>query len=168
MTLRTVTSLKTDLTTGGSAGKDIDHKLLLDFLDSLADNSGTSTQLFKYQLLWQLIGANMNVTTDQALTKIGTFTNYLIMNIRAQNASTSLTTAQGQMYSAISKGGDAMFANGATTAYTALTGATLGQSINPSAVAFGGRADTNLYLSLTIAQGGAATADFYVFGVPLS
>jgi len=53
------------------------------------------------QLLGKLIGANMNVTTDQAIpiTRIGT-QKYLITKIFVTNASTSLTAADGGIYTA--------------------------------------------------------------------
>ena len=116
------------------------------------------------QLLGKLIGANMNVTTDQAIpiTRIGT-QKYLITKIFVTNASTSLTAADGGIYTATSKGGTAIVA--AAQVYTALTAATVGLdltlAVNNTYVL------DNLYLSLTGAQGGAATADIYVFGIIL-
>ena len=116
------------------------------------------------QLIGKLIGANMNVTTDQAIpiTRIGS-QKYLITKIFVTNASTSLTAADGGIYTATSKGGTAIVA--AAQVYTALTAATVGLdltlAVNNTYVL------DNLYLSLTGAQGGAATADIYVFGVIL-
>ena len=121
---------------------------------------GTGTE----QLLGKLIGANMNVTTDQAIpiTRIGS-QKYLITKIFVTNASTSLTAADGGIYTATSKGGTAIVA--AAQVYTALTAATVGLdltlAVNNTYVL------DNIYLSLTGAQGGAATADIYVFGVIL-
>lgn len=116
------------------------------------------------QLLGKLIGANMNVTTDQAIpiTRIGS-QKYLITKIFVTNASTSLTAADGGIYTATSKGGTAIVA--AAQVYTALTAATVGLdltlAVNNTYVL------DNLYLSLTGTQGGAATADIYVFGIVL-
>jgi len=116
------------------------------------------------QLLGKLIGANMNVTTDQAIpiTRIGT-QKYLITKIFVTNASTSLTAADGGIYTATSKGGTAIVA--AAQVYTALTAATVGLDLT-LAVNNTYTLD-NIYLSLTGAQGGAATADIYVFGIVL-
>lgn len=116
------------------------------------------------QLLGKLIGANMNVTTDQAIpiTRIGT-QKYLITKIFVTNASTSLTNADGGIYTTTSKGGTAIVA--AAQVYTALTAATVGLDLT-LAVNNTYTLD-NLYLSLTGAQGGAATADIYVFGIVL-
>ena len=116
------------------------------------------------QLIGKLIGANMNVTTDQAIpiTRIGT-QKYLITKIFVTNASTSLTAADGGIYTATSKGGTAIVA--AAQVYTALTAATVGLDLT-LAVNNTYTLD-NIYLSLTGAQGGAATADIYVFGIIL-
>ena len=124
-----------------------------------------------------LKSANFNVTTDQAITidpltttsagYLSSATKYVITDIRVMNGSISLTTAQGGFYTAASKGGTIIGAT--TTAYTACTGATTVQKL--SAVT---NMDTNtftaatLYLSLTTAQGSAATADVYVFGYPIN
>jgi len=126
--------------------------------------AGQVTATGNDQLLGKLIGANMNATTDQAIpiTRIGT-QKYLITKIFVTNASTSLTAADGGIYTATSKGGTAIVA--AAQVYTALTAATVGLdltlAVNNTYVL------DNLYLSLTGAQGGAATADIYVFGIVL-
>jgi len=126
--------------------------------------AGQVTATGNDQLLGKLIGANMNVTTDQAIpiTRIGT-QKYLITKIFVTNASTSLTAADGGIYTATSKGGTAIVA--AAQVYTALTAATVGLDLT-LAVNNTYTLD-NIYLSLTGAQGGAATADIYVFGIVL-
>lgn len=112
-------------------------------------------------LLGQLIGANMNVTTDQAIpiTRIGS-KRYVITRITVTNASTSLTNADGGIYTATSKGGTAVVA--AAQVYTALTSATVALDLT---LAVNNTYNVNnLYLSLTGTQGGAATADVRVYG----
>lgn len=112
-------------------------------------------------LLGQLIGANMNVLTDQAIpiTRIGS-KRYQITRITVTNASTSLTAADGGIYTATSKGGTAVVA--ATQVYTALTSATVALDLT---LAVNNTYNvSNLYLSLTGTQGGAATADVRVYG----
>lgn len=113
------------------------------------------------QLLGKLIGANMNVTTDQAIpiTRIGS-QKYLITKIVVTNASTSLTNADGGIYTTTSKGGTAIVA--AAQVYTALTAATV--ALNLTLAVNNTYVLDNLYFSLTGAQGGASTADIYVFG----
>lgn len=120
------------------------------------------------QLLGRLLSANMNVTTDQAFTwaisggtpNTGLY-RYVVERILVVNASTSLTTAAGGIYDTASKGGVAIVA--AAQAYSALTGATLGLDLT---IAAAGKAIlTNPpILSLTTPQGGAATADMFLFG----
>lgn len=115
------------------------------------------------QVLFRLIGANMNVTTDQALIPYlwTPGQNYLIERIRVVNASVSLTTAAGGVYTAASKGGNAIVA--AAQAYSTLTGPTIGLDLTVAAVGNGLQTAIPI-LSLTTAQGAAATADVYVFG----
>jgi hypothetical protein len=114
-----------------------------------------------------LKSANMNITTDNTipLTLAGA-SKFVITSILVTNASISLTTAQGGVYSAASKGGNAIVAS--TQAYSALTTST---SLLSLTLASAGTNQTyavsNLYLNLTNAQGAAATADIYVFGIPL-
>ena len=123
-----------------------------------------SQQVGQEQVLFRLTGANMNVTTDQEFERLGVFGPYIITTIRCANASTSLTTAAGGIYSAASKGGDTLVAAG--QAYSTLTGSTLGLDLTLAAVARGIRTGAPI-LSLTTGQGGAATADFYVIGIRL-
>lgn len=112
-------------------------------------------------LLGYKIGANMNVTTDQAIpiTRIGS-KSFRITRIYVTNASASLTTAAGGVYPTTSKGGTAIVAAG--QAYSALSSAAVGLDLTIAAVRT--LAISNIYLSLTTAQGTASTADVYVFG----
>jgi len=118
------------------------------------------------QMLGRLLSANMNTTDDQAILWVGptpntTLFRYRVDSILVCNASTSLTTAAGGVYTGAGKAGVIVVA--AAQAYSALTGATLGLDLT---IAAAGRAllTAPLILSLTTAQGGAATADVYVFG----
>jgi hypothetical protein len=117
-------------------------------------------------LLFQLIGADMNVTTDQIFQKIGDFGEYFIDEIRVENASANLNAADGGIYDAASKGGNAVVA--ATQVYTDLTTAALGMNCTIAAAGLQLLSAKNLYLSLTGTDGEAATADFYVFGRVMS
>ena len=117
-------------------------------------------------LLGSLIAANFNSTADQIITIFDNPAKYIVRRIIVTNASTSLTTAAGGVYTAASKGGTAIVA--ASQVYTSLTASTLFLDLTLSAT---GNASTtvkssipNLYLSLTTAQGAAATADVYVYG----
>lgn len=122
-----------------------------------------------YRLVGKLIGANMNVTTDNTIFISPQAGLFKLVAIRVTNPSISLTTAVGGVYTAVTKGGTALVAN--SQVYSALTAAakfvdlTLANSaltdlIDPAT-------QTHLYLNLTTAQGAAATADVYVYGVTL-
>lgn len=117
------------------------------------------------QLLFRLIDADMNVTTDQAFTKEWAFAKYTVTRILVNGASIDLTAADGGIYAAAAKAGDPLVA--AEQVYTALTAAAKGLDLTLTADALGILTATPI-LSLTGAQGAAATADFYIFGIPIS
>ena len=73
-------------------------------------------------LLGELIGANMNSTGDQQIVIFSAPAKYIIRRIVATNASISLTTAVGGIYTAVSKGGTAVVAN--SQAYSTLSAST--------------------------------------------
>lgn len=116
------------------------------------------------QVLWSMIGANMNITTDQAFLKLFSFNNHTIEYFLATNASASLTAAIGGIYTSTAKGGSALVA--AVQVFSALTNnlALLKPTLAISAL----RTNPAMYLSLTVPQGSAATCDLYAIGVPLS
>lgn len=123
------------------------------------------------QCLFKLIGANMNVTTDQAFVPVfgGAIpSSYLISAIRvlnardASDATLSLDTAAGGVYNAISKPAGGILV-AAAQAYSTLTGITLGLDLTKTALCNGPQS-LNPYLSLTTGQGAASKADFYIFG----
>lgn len=113
-------------------------------------------------VLGVLTSANFNSTADQSITMPAS-ANYIIRRVVVTNASTSLTTAAGGVYTAASKGGTVLVP--AIQGYTFLTGST--RTID-TALASGSsdfkRTEGTIYLSLTTPQGGAATADVYVIG----
>jgi len=124
-----------------------------------------------YRVVAKLIGANMNVTTDQALTLQIADTDdvvatgegdFVLERIVVRNPSVSLTTAAGGVYTAAAKGGSAVVAAGQV--YTALTAATKYVALTLASVALTDVLNTSaLFFSLTTAQGAAATADIYVY-----
>jgi len=121
------------------------------------------------RLLGVLYGANMNVTTDNAIPMVlvpeiaaGT-ARYIVRGVQVTNASISLTTAAGGFYTAASKGGSAIVAS--TQAYSGLTATTKNLDCTLAAVAGTDiRTEGTLYLNLTTGQGAAATADVYIWG----
>ncbi len=129
-----------------------------------------------FRVVGKLIGANMNVTTDQLIpiqvtddqdVAVDDYGDFLIEHIIVRNASISLTTAVGGIYTEAAKAGTALVAN--SQVYSALTGAALFVKLTKANTAlttvFNGTTLPNLYFSLTTAQGAAATADVYVYGV---
>lgn len=129
-------------------------------------------------ILGQLRSANFNVTTDQAIV-IGPLTSgnvgylstgatkYVITDILVMNCSASLTTAKGGFYTATSKGGTIIGAT--TTPFTSCVSTTTMQRLqaltNQDTTVF---TAATIYLSLTTAQGGAATGDVYIIGHPMN
>ena len=111
------------------------------------------------QVLFKLVGANFNVTTDQQFVPIGgvPINNYFITRIRAALAPASTTTN----LTAASKGGSAIVA--AAQAYTTLAAVATGVDLTIAA-AGAQPLTTTPYLSLTTGQGAAATVNLYIMG----
>jgi hypothetical protein len=117
----------------------------------------------QYGLLGYIIAADMNSTADQQFNWAPKGINVVIDKIFANNASTSLTLSAGGIYTAAAKGGTAIVA--AAQLYSGLTAANLSPAL--TVAAFTG-AFLNLaagpFLSLTTAQGAAATCDIWITG----
>lgn len=128
---------------------------------------GGVTGVGQTSIIGYLKSANMNIATDNIIPiNVAGAAKYAVTSILVTNASTSLTTAAGGVYPAATKGGTPLVAS--TQVYTALTGATSLLSLTLAAAATNiTYTATNLYLNLTTAQGAPATADVYVFGIPL-
>jgi hypothetical protein len=116
-------------------------------------------------VLGALLGADMNVTTDQSITIRSA--KYIVRRVVCYDASVSLTTAAGGIYTLAAKAGVALVP--AAQVYAGLTAAAkwLDLALDASAGTDYLTA-TTLFLSLTTAQGGAATADFLVIGDALT
>lgn len=106
----------------------------------------------------RLISGNFNSTADQAINISAK--KYVIRRVVVTNASTSLTLSVGGLYDAASKGGTTLVAN--TQVYSALTASTKVLDLTLNALTDVSTVAT-LYLSLTVAQGGAGTADVFIF-----
>jgi hypothetical protein len=117
-------------------------------------------QRFADSLLFRAAGANFNTTSDQALTKQGTFSQYVISQIVVLNASIPLTTAVGGIYAAAAKVAPVVVA--ANQAYSGLTNGSA--TLTPPVANTDKRTEAGLFLSLTTPQGAAATADVLVYG----
>ena len=127
---------------------------------------GAGAAVGGYGLLASLIGANMNSTADQPFgpRQFG----FIVRRIVVTNASISLTTAAGGIYTGAAKGGTAIVA--AIQTYATLTSPTVSLDLTIAAAAVNTvlSASPSLFLSLTTAQGAAATADFYFYGERLA
>lgn len=140
-------------------------------LTNLASKAAVQTELLSGLILGgKLIGANFNSTADQAITITSPTARYRILQIIVTNASTSLTTAAGGIYTAAAKGGVQVVTS--AQAYSGITSTAVDTLANTAIL---NTTNTNtmvnsvetIYLSLTTPQGGAATADVYVFIKPL-
>lgn len=116
------------------------------------------------QVLFRLVAANMNVTTDQILSKVWDFDEYIIDTIRVRDADGTLSTAAGGIYLAAGKSGAIV---GSGQAYSGITAA--GQGLNltlqPAGMA---KLTATPILSLTTAQGAARVATLEIIGIPLT
>lgn len=127
-------------------------------------------------ILAKLLSADFNSIVDQPLQIPKHVTAFQITGILITNASLSLTTAVGGFYPTTVKGGTPIVA--ATQVYSSLTtaakllAATLAAATSTTRYS-SANVDVisgflTIYLSLTTAQGLAATADIYLLGNDLS
>lgn len=127
-------------------------------------------------VLATLLSANFNSILDQTIQLPNTITAFQLTGILITNASLSLTTATGGFYPTTAKGGTALVAAGQSyaslTTSTKLLSATLAAGITTTRYSSANMDVINgyltMYLSLSVAQGLAATADVYVLGNNLS
>lgn len=111
-----------------------------------------------------LLGANMNSTADQPFAlQVNASAILRPFKVLVANASIPLTAAQGGIYTLPNKAQGQGLVVAANQAYTGLTGPGVALELT-IANQLKLTAGTSLFLSLTTAQGAAATADFYLFG----
>jgi hypothetical protein len=115
------------------------------------------------QLLFVGRALNFQLTSDQALTKVFSGTNYVVTAIVGVRVSGGATVAcAGGVYTAASKAGTAVVA--AAQSWITLTG-TLGY-IGATLAALGAALSaTPLYLSLTTGSTAAVTGDVFIYGI---
>ena len=130
-----------------------------------ADVTNPQSVVGTQRVIGTLRGANFNAVTDQAIPMAVAV--YQITGIVVTNCSASLTLAVGGFYPTTAKGGTPIVA--ATQVYSALTSASVLLNATVAATPLITRFTvTPVYLSLTTAQGSAATCDVYVIGVDLT
>lgn len=121
----------------------------------------------RYGLLASLTGADFNSTLDQPITLQPGVARYIIRRIIVDNASVSLTTAAGGIYVGAAKSAPIIVA--AAQVYTALNATTKFLDLTLEAVVGTDILTAlTLYLSLTTPQGGAGTANVWIFGENLT
>lgn len=115
--------------------------------------------------LWQLIGANMNSTADQAFAQQFGFANYNIRGITVTQASGALSGTIGGVYLAAAKTTPIV---AATQVFTGVTGALSVVDLTINATGSNLLTSQTMFLSLTTALGSAGTANIFVWGIALS
>lgn len=134
------------------------------------NQGGQAPQVAGEQMLFRLRNADMNSTGDQVFTRLFAGVRYKITRIIAVLRNpVNAGAAVGGIYTAAAKGGTALVANTQTytplaTQYTSRT-LTLTTAANDQVLADGTFSGSNLYLSLTTADGVGGIADFYIFGI---
>lgn len=115
------------------------------------------------QTLFVLRSANMTLTTDQALTKQFTGTNYVVTNVMAVTKSGAFGVAcTGGVYTGAGKTGDAVVS--AAQSWNGLT-STGSTSVVPSANIIQKQETATPFLSLTTGNTGTLTADLFIQGM---
>lgn len=115
------------------------------------------------QTLFVLRAANLQLTTDQAFSKLGAFTNYIVTNVVAVCKTGGATVVcAGGVYTGAAKSGDQIVA--VAQSWVGLTGAAIGVLAGAANLLAKQESATPL-LSLTTGSTAAATADFFVQGV---
>ena len=118
------------------------------------------------QVLFKLSGANLQLTTDQAFTKVYTGSAYAVTAIYArQRTGAASVTCAGGIYDTASKGGNALVA--ATQSWVTLASGVIVSATLASLTGTVLLSNTPI-LSLTTGSTGACTADVYIYGVDLT
>ena len=148
-----------------SAASGAEHLTMKELRDrfcqlSILKNRTDQMATMPVRCIGRLLAANMNSTSDQAITLDPG--RWKVEGIYVAKPSVPLTTAAGGIYTAAAKGGTAVVAAGQV--YSGLVTAT---DVVSGTMAATPTVSGSIYLSLTTAQGAAATADVFVFGRPV-
>lgn len=115
------------------------------------------------QTLFVLRSANMTLTTDQALTRQFTGTNYVVTNVMTVTKSGAFGLAcTGGVYTGAGKTGDAVVS--AAQSWNGLT-STESTSVVPSSNIIQKQETATPFLSLTTGNTGTLTADLFIQGM---
>lgn len=137
----------------------------LTLLSLSVEATGPYPNGYNSQVIGFLKSANFNSTADQPIPIApgSAGQSYIIQGILCTNASAAPTLATGGVYTAASKGGTQVVS--AAQTYTALSSTLIALQLTMANTSR--RTEDPLYLSLSVAQGSAVTADCYVIGYPL-
>ena len=133
-----------------------------------ASSIQTHPQVLSSNQALRLLGSaqsiNCNATGDTAIPILNT-SSYMILYVIATNASVSLTTATGGLFTNTSAGGTPLVTSAALSALTASTVVS-----QRTVLAAGAAQNTSqtIYWNIATAQGAAATMDLLVYGIDLT
>lgn len=114
-------------------------------------------------LLFVKRAADLQSTADQAFTKVGNFTNYVVSRVLAVCKTGGATIAcAGGIYTGAAKAGDAIVAVGQSWVAASAAGLAVDATLANLLVSKQSSATPNL--SLTTGSTAAATADFFIYG----
>ena len=116
------------------------------------------------RLLGSAQGVNCNVIGDTVIPIIST-SSYIILYVIATNASISLTTAAGGLFTGPAAGGTPLVTS---AALSALTGPTVASQRTVLAAGAAQNTSQNIYWNIATAQGAAATMDLLVYGIDMT
>lgn len=115
-----------------------------------------------YRLLAYAKGINANAVGDTPMNVLNS-SSYSVAAVIKTNASTSLTTATGGVYTAAAAGGTAVLTPAALSGNTAAA-----VLVNTAPTTTNAQTAQTLYWRIAVAQGAPATLDVYIFGYDLS
>lgn len=134
-------------------------KAVLAPINTMGQQNAAPQDMNALRLLGSYRGVNANAAATDHPIPILNSSDYSVFQVVVTNASISLSTATGGLFSDVAGGGTAVVSN---AALSALTGPTI---VNQRTIASTARrSEQTLYWRTGTAQGAAATFDVYVFG----
>lgn len=118
------------------------------------------------RLLFKLENADFQLTTDQAFTKIGAFTNYMVTRVVGKRVSGGASVAcTGGIYTGAAKTGNQLVAS--TQSWLGMSGAGKVQDATLAAIVATDFQTATPILSLTVGSTAAVVGDTYIYGMIL-
>ena len=133
-----------------------------------ASSIQTHPQVLSSNQALRLLGSaqsiNCNATGDTAIPILNT-SSYIILYVIATNASISLTTAAGGLFTGTAAGGTPLVTS---AALSVLTSSTVASQRTVLAAGAAQNTSQTIYWNIATAQGAAATMDLLVYGIDLT